>query len=162
MVFFSWNDPAYFWRAKHKQQIVFYLYFYVPCFNPPIGGKAVHCWWNLLQAFESGPMKEKCGELCYFKLEEIHVENATQEFAIDQKCSFENDAGNTGLLKLFWLATPIIVFGRSYGPLDVKYHTKEPLFGNYLVKLTNKILSFIVWRPFSGNRRPSKGSRPLV
>jgi hypothetical protein len=39
-------------------------------------------------------MKEKCGELCYFKLEEIHVENATQEFAIDEKCSFENDAGN--------------------------------------------------------------------
>ncbi len=24
------NGLAYFWRAKHKQQIVFYLYFYVP------------------------------------------------------------------------------------------------------------------------------------
>jgi hypothetical protein len=29
-VFYSSNGPAYFWRAKHKQQIVFYLYFYVP------------------------------------------------------------------------------------------------------------------------------------
>ncbi len=27
-VFYSSNGPAYFWRAKHKQQIVFYLYFY--------------------------------------------------------------------------------------------------------------------------------------
>jgi hypothetical protein len=27
----SLNGLAYFWRAKHKQQIVFYLYFFVPC-----------------------------------------------------------------------------------------------------------------------------------
>jgi hypothetical protein len=29
-VFYSSNGLAYFWRAKHKQQIVFYLYIYVP------------------------------------------------------------------------------------------------------------------------------------
>ncbi len=28
--FFSSNGLAYFWRAKHKQQIVVYLYFYLP------------------------------------------------------------------------------------------------------------------------------------
>jgi hypothetical protein len=28
-VFYSSNGLAYFWRAKHKQQIVFFLYFYV-------------------------------------------------------------------------------------------------------------------------------------
>ena len=27
---YSLNGPAYFWRAKHKQYIVTYLYFYVP------------------------------------------------------------------------------------------------------------------------------------
>jgi hypothetical protein len=32
-IFFSWNEPAYFWRAKLKQQIVFYLYFCVPWLN---------------------------------------------------------------------------------------------------------------------------------
>ncbi len=31
MYFYYSNGLAYFWRAKHKQQIVFYLYFYVPC-----------------------------------------------------------------------------------------------------------------------------------
>ncbi len=30
MYFFFLKGLAYFWRAKHKQEIVFYLYFYVP------------------------------------------------------------------------------------------------------------------------------------
>jgi hypothetical protein len=30
MYYIPQNGIAYFWRAKHKQQIVFYLYFYVP------------------------------------------------------------------------------------------------------------------------------------
>ncbi len=30
MYFIPQNGLAYFWRAKHKQQIVFYLSFYVP------------------------------------------------------------------------------------------------------------------------------------
>ncbi len=29
-VFYSLNGLAYFWKAKYKKQIVFYLYFYVP------------------------------------------------------------------------------------------------------------------------------------
>jgi hypothetical protein len=33
-VFDSSNGLAYFWMAKNKQQIVFYLYFYVPCSEP--------------------------------------------------------------------------------------------------------------------------------
>ncbi len=32
-VFYSQNCLDYFWRAKHKQQIEFYLYFYVPWEN---------------------------------------------------------------------------------------------------------------------------------
>ncbi len=46
-VFYSSNSLAYFWRAKHKQQIVFYLYFYVPWF--PAGFKSLEVTFSLLQ-----------------------------------------------------------------------------------------------------------------
>ncbi len=31
MYFITETTQLIFWRSKHKQQIVFYLYFYVPC-----------------------------------------------------------------------------------------------------------------------------------
>ena len=53
------------------------------------------------QAFESGPLKEKCIESCFFELEEIFPENATSAYGVDEKCSFENTAGKN-IFVLFW------------------------------------------------------------
>ena len=60
-------------------------------------------------------------------------------FCFDPRFSiFEFKSLKAGVLKLFWLSTPIFVFRNLATLKDVKYHTKEPLFGNYLVKLTKK------------------------
>jgi integrin beta 1 len=46
------------------------------------------------QAFESGPLAEKCSELCNFDLQQVDSENATEAVWQQDKCSFENAAGN--------------------------------------------------------------------
>ncbi len=73
-----------------------------------------------------------------------------------------------GVLKLYLLATPIFVFRNlttlqdALRPSRFKNIAKESLIWELYSQIYSKILNIKVWRPFSGNWRPSKGSRPLV
>jgi hypothetical protein len=123
---------------------------------------------------EKKPLEVKPTFFCFLgklknNLQEVQVSLLPSYHKIVKSCK-GNDLVllRPGVLKLYLLVAPTFVFRNlmtlqdALRPSRFKNNTKEGLIWELLSQTYTKIINFKVWRPFSGNWRPSKGSRPLV